>query len=260
MTTPADQTADGPRHCHYVSSLLQRQARGNQRAAALPCLNNDNSPGQAADQTIPLRKMVRPGRNERGVLAENQATPLNDLFRQIAVLSRIEPSQTATEHRRGQATRERRPMRCSIDASCQPADYHPSFFADVLSQCHGNFTAKMGTAPRTHHCYGRPQKLLQVAPEKKQGGWIRYLKKQLWKLVRLGCDHLYMMFTTQLVQRDRLPPVALANQTFGCTVMPPRQQLPTPVAAFGLHKAGKKRRAQRLTQISPPKRKGLNRT
>ena len=84
MAAPIAAGEHGAGDDHDFSSLRQRAAGGDQRAALVVGLDHDHAVGQAADEAIALPEVIGQRRGARRELAENRALP-GDLFSQRVV-------------------------------------------------------------------------------------------------------------------------------------------------------------------------------
>ena len=87
---------DLARHCEHLSPLVEREIGGDQRTAALTCLDDDRHVGEPRDDAVARRET--PGRrlDARRVLRDDEAL-LGDLLREFCVSARIVAVDPAAE-------------------------------------------------------------------------------------------------------------------------------------------------------------------
>ena len=98
MAAPVAVAVDGPGDRHHLAALFERHASGHERSAASGGLDDDDSQGEAADQTIAAGKVIWRGAAPGG--SSLTSTPaLDDCLRQSGVLLRVDHVDAGAQHR-----------------------------------------------------------------------------------------------------------------------------------------------------------------
>ncbi len=149
---------DRPRHREDLATQIQCVVSGNQSAAALPGLHDDDRQRQCGDHTVAFREVVvkrRLGWHEFG----QQYAAACDQALQLLVFRWVGDVQTAPEHAHRQATDVQCGLvRDPIDASRHTADHHQAGSRQTTSQHASRGAAVLCVLPRPNHGYrGRTQ-------------------------------------------------------------------------------------------------------
>src|SRR6266851_2858523 len=149
MTTDREWILDTSRDAKHLASLLQRHARGDQRAAALRRLNHYHAEAEAADDPIAHREATRYG--QRPVLGlGNHRAGRRNRQRQLGMFRGIDPVEPGRHHGNGWTLPFQCPaVRRRIDPTGQPADDNDPGIREIARQAVGGAPAVRRRTPRT---------------------------------------------------------------------------------------------------------------
>ena len=175
-------------HGEHLAALLQRPARRDQGAAALGGLHHHYAQGEAADEAVARREVVRQRARPQGMLRKHRAAAL-DAAAEIAMLRRIGNVRARAQHRHGPAASVQRGLvRVPVDAPGHAAHHHDAGRGQPPTQQPGHLAAVLARRARPHDAHRGVPGRLRRSPDVKHRGRIVY-RTQPFRIGRVRVPH-----------------------------------------------------------------------